>query len=239
MRRRSHIRYGLAGVALAICLIVVIRCNRVSEPVAEVVASAEEVPEVAPDSHLVAYPGRTFSYSDKFRDKNDLHLGAAQHIGLSQGPANRQAAQKMHRELREVKTGANYVVEDLTHSVPYLVPVAADRLDAIGEEFADILSRNGLPHYRFHVTSVLRSQDDIKHLQRRNANAVMNSAHNYGTTFDIGYWRYDKMTNTSDYMTEDNLKLVLAQTLLNQQRAGHIYVKYEAKQACFHITARD
>jgi hypothetical protein len=50
--------------------------------------------------------------------------------------------------------------------------------------------------------------------------------------------RYEKVTQTRDYMHEDNLKLVLGQVLLNHQRAGKIYVKYEAKQSCFHITVR-
>ncbi|MCQ2339783.1 MAG: DUF5715 family protein [Paludibacteraceae bacterium] len=49
----------------------------------------------------------------------------------------------------------------------------------------------------------------------------------------------EKITQTTDSITDDNLKLVLAQTLLNQQRAGHIYVKYEAKQSCFHVTVRN
>ena len=34
-------------------------------------------------------------------------------------------------------------------------------------------------------------------------------------------------------MHEDNLKLVLGQVLLNHQRAGKIYVKYEWKQILF------
>ncbi len=48
----------------------------------------------------------------------------------------------------------------------------------------------------------------------------------------------DKNDRSADYMTEENLKLALGQVLLNEQRAGHIYVKYEYKQACFHITSR-
>jgi hypothetical protein len=30
----------------------------------------------------------------------------------------------------------------------------------------------------------------------------------------------------------------LGQVLLNRQRRGRIYVKYEKKQSCFHITCR-
>jgi hypothetical protein len=128
----------------------------------------------------------------------------------------------------------------LTHSIPYLVPAAAAELERIGEGFADILQRNGLPHYRFYVTSVLRTQADVSFLQKSgNVNATSNSCHCYGTTFDLAYYRYDKVTRTNEYMHEDNLKLVLGQVLLNEQRAGRIYVKYEKKQACFHITVRE
>jgi len=193
----------------------------------------------SPKGHLVEYNGRYFSPGKAFADRNDKHLSAAEKIGLHPGPNNREAAAKMHKQLREIHTNSNYVVEDLTHSLPYLVPIAANRLDSIGEEFADILSRNNLPKYRFRVTSVLRSGEDIRRLNRCNSNSIANSPHNYGTTFDIGYAHFDKVTNTLDSMTDDNLKLVLSQTLLNQQRAGHIYVKYEHKQGCFHITARN
>ena len=188
---------------------------------------------------MVSYPGRTFSYKDKFRDLQSKQEQAARAIGLSTPPQNRQQAAKMRSQLTKIKTNDYYIVDSLTHSIPYLVPVAAAELESIGREFADILQRNGLPHYRFYVTSVLRTKDDIKHLQKSgNVNATTNSCHNYGTTFDLAYFRFNKVTRTREYMHQDNLKLVLGQVLLNHQRAGKIYVKYEYKQACFHITVR-
>ena len=192
-----------------------------------------------PEDILVAYPGRTFSYKDKFRDTQSKQEQAAKAIGLSTPPQNRQQAAKMRSKLSLIKTNENYIVDSLTHSIPYLVPVAAAELESIGREFADILQRNNLPHYRFYVTSVLRTKDDVKYLQKSgNVNATTNSCHCYGTTFDLAYYRYDKVTRTREYMHQDNIKLVLAQVLLNHQRAGKIYVKYEWKQACFHITVR-
>ena len=192
-----------------------------------------------PEDILVAYPGRTFSYKDKFRDTQSKQEQAAKAIGLSTPPQNRQEAAKMRSKLSLIKTNENYIVDSLTHSIPYLVPVAAAELESIGREFADILQRNNLPHYRFYVTSVLRTKDDVKYLQKSgNVNATTNSCHCYGTTFDLAYYRYDKVTRTREYMHQDNIKLVLAQVLLNHQRAGKIYVKYEWKQACFHITVR-
>ena len=194
-------------------------------------------PEIVEDN-LVAYPGRTFSYKLKFNDLQSRQHDVACRIGLPRPPKDRDDAASMRKRLVEVQTNDNYIVDSLTHSVPFLIPSAKRELDAIGAEWADILARNNLPHYRFYVTSVLRTQEDIKYLQRGNINSVTQSCHCYGTTFDLAYMRYDKVTRTRDYMHEDNLKLVLGQVLLNHQRAGKIFVKYEAKQSCFHITVR-
>ena len=195
-------------------------------------------PEIIEDN-LVAYPGRTFNYRIKFNDMQMKQHAVASVIGLSRPPKDRDDAASMRKQLVEIKTNDNYIVDSLTHSVPFLIPSAKHELDSIGEEWADILRRNNLPHYRFYVTSVLRTQEDIKYLQRSgNINSVTQSCHCYGTTFDLAYMRYNKVTRTRDYMHEDNLKLVLGQVLLNHQRAGKIFVKYEAKQSCFHVTVR-
>ncbi len=199
-----------------------------------------QIPETIIEDTLVSYPGRTFSYKDKFRDTQAKQVEAAQAIGLQTPPQNRQEAARMRSQLSLIKSNDNYIVDSLTHSIPYLVPAAAKELERIGAEFADILQRNGLPHYQFYVTSVLRTKEDIQRLQKSgNINATTNSCHNYGTTFDLAYFRFNKVTRTREYMHQDNLKLVLGQVLLNEQRAGRIYVKYEQKQACFHITVRE
>ena len=190
------------------------------------------------EDNLVAYPGRTFSYKQKFCDLQSKQIEVARLRGLKRPPRDRADAAGMHKQLRLIQTCGNYIVDSLTHSVPYLTPTAKRELDSIGAGFADILHRNGLPHYRFYVTSILRTEEDIRALQCHNCNSVTQSCHCYGTTFDSAYARYDQVTHTRDYIIVDNLKLVLGQVLLNEQRAGHIYVKYEAKQSCFHVTCR-
>ena len=173
---------------------------------------------IAEDS-LVWYPGRTFDYKQKFNDMQSKQHEVASRIGLARPPKDRDDAVSMRKSLVEIKTNENYIVDELTHSVP---------------------KRNGLPHYQFYVTSVLRTQEDVKFLQRSgNINSTTQSCHCYGTTFDLAYMRYNKVSRTRMYMHEDNLKLVLGQVLLNHQRAGKIYVKYEWKQSCFHITVRE
>ena len=230
-RRTENIRQRVGMLILCLLSILLINCGGEN--------ATEKVLEIIED-HLVAYPGRTFSYKHKFNDLQSKQIQAAQAIGLPRPPRDREDAAAMRKHLTLIATNDNYVVEELTHSVPYLVPAAKRELDAIGAEWADILQRNGLPHYRFYVTSVLRTQEGIKRLQKSgNVNSVSKSCHCYGTTFDLAYMRYDKVTRTRDYMTEDNLKLVLGQVLLNHQRAGKIYVKYEWKQSCFHVTVRE
>lgn len=230
-RRTENIRQRIGMLILCLISILLINCGGKN--------ATEKVLEIIEDN-LVAYPGRTFSYKHKFNDLQSKQIKAAQAIGLPRPPRDREDAAAMRKHLTLIATNDNYVVEELTHSVPYLVPAAKRELDAIGAEWADILQRNGLPHYRFYVTSVLRTQEGIKRLQKSgNVNSVSKSCHCYGTTFDLAYMRYDKVTRTRDYMTEDNLKLVLGQVLLNHQRAGKIYVKYEWKQSCFHVTVRE
>ena len=231
-------RYRIHGIVILVILIVlcvvIARCSRCSADETEI-----NQPDQIEETNLVWYPGRTFSYKAKFNDLQSKQHDVAAKIGLPRPPKDRTDAASMRKNLVEIKTNRNYIVDSLTHSVPYLIPSAKRELDSIGAEWADILARNGLPHYRFYVTSVLRTQEDIKYLQRSgNINSVTQSCHCYGTTFDLAYMRYDKVTRTHDYMHEDNLKLVLGQVLLNHQRAGKIFVKYEAKQSCFHITVR-
>lgn len=219
---------GLSGrFKILLCVLLLVGCTHQQ--------SQLEIIEDNP----VAYPGRTFNYRLKFNDLQVKQHAVASAIGLQRPPKDRDDAASMRKSLVEIKTNDNYIVDSLTHSVPFLIPSAKRELDSIGAEWADILKRNNLPHYRFYVTSVLRTQEDIKYLQRSgNINSVTQSCHCYGTTFDLAYMRYNKVTRTRDYMHEDNLKLVLGQVLLNHQRAGKIYVKYEAKQSCFHITVR-
>ena len=233
---------GWLVVALVACFVIVylslwMRGNRATPSL-----TSEETQESIKASQekgvLRSYPGRTFSYSRQFNIPNATHLEAAQAVGI-RPCANEEELRKQKARMRKIRTCHNYMVDELEHSLPYLTTNAAEELNRIGEGFADILERNGCPHYRFIVTSVTRTDASVRNLQRSgNINATSNSAHRYGTTFDITYRRFDKNDRSADYMTEDNLKLALGQVLLNEQRAGRIYVKYEYKQACFHITSR-
>ncbi len=181
------------------------------------------------------------SYKRSFGDLNDKHLNAAQAIGIHP-IASREEAEKMKGKLKHIATNELYAVDSLTHSLPYLVPKAADLLDSIGRNFLDSLTAKGLNPNKVIVTSVLRTRDDVKRLRRRNGNASENSAHFYGTTFDVSWKRFLKVEDEDGRplqdVSPDTLKLVLSEVLRDLKQAEKCYIKYELKQGCFHITAR-
>ena len=140
--------------------------------------------------------------------------------------------------------GANpyYHIDPLYSSIPYLVPRAAVLLQDIGSAFFDSLYVKGVPLHRLIVTSVLRSEADVKKLRRHNGNATENSCHLYGTTFDICYNRYETVENPDGparrAVRNDSLKYVLSEVLRDMREQGRCYIKYEVKQGCFHMTVR-
>ena len=140
--------------------------------------------------------------------------------------------------LHRIETNKLYKVDPLYHSAPYLVPKAKDFLDELGEAFQDSLYNRGYDRrHRFIVTSVYRTENHIKRLRRSgNVNASTNSCHQYGTTVDITYVRFDK---PEEYRANDpKLLQLLMQTVYDMHRNERCYVKYERKQSCLHITIR-
>lgn len=181
------------------------------------------------------------SFAETFPDLNDVQLLTAQRIGVKKCFDRNEAAHRI-KELVYIGDNPLYTVKPLSHSIPYLVPRAATLLDEIGRSFLDSLASKGIPFHKLIVTSVLRTENDIARLRRRNANASEQSCHRYGTTFDISYNHYIRVQDPDLPPQVETwavtLKSVLAEVLRDQRRLGTCYVKYEIKQACFHITAR-
>ncbi len=180
-------------------------------------------------------------FAREFNDLNDVQLQAAQALGVPP-VADREAAEALKTKLVKIEETDTYVVDSLTHSIPYLIPSARDLLDSIGRHFQDSLAAKGLNPNKLVVTSVLRTETDVARLRKGgNINASENSTHRYGTTFDLSYWRYVKVPELRGRPYEDvppeYLRAVLGQVLkdLHDQK-GVCYVKYEKKQNCFHVT---
>ena len=119
-----------------------------------------------------------FDYATLFNDKNSAQLQSARKYGISSTLKNREEAQNIKKELKEIKDCDYYAIDILTHSIPYLTNGAEEILSMIGKNFQDSLESKGLAKYKIIVTSVLRTKDDIKRLRASgNPNATLKSAH--------------------------------------------------------------
>lgn len=177
-------------------------------------------------------------YDEVFNDSNYIQYQSAENWGID--PIYTVSdAYNTRRPLVKIESGEYYQLDNLTHSMPFLVPEAASLLDEIGKEFGDVLEERGgeREYNRLIVTSLLRSPYTVRKLRRVNRNAVDSSTHMFATTFDIAYnnFYYPDSLHT---VNSGVLKGILAEVLLKKREEGKCWVKYEKKTPCFHITVR-
>lgn len=240
----------LTGALLLFSIIMFATCigcggGDVSEEEAEELFLEVEDSLVVGDSAFSGKPNKIsyFNRRRAFNDMNDTHLAAAKQIGIKP-LASRAGIHKASRKLYLICSNMGfigpepYVVDRLTHSTPFLVKEAADLLYEIGVNFQDSLKNKHLPAYSIVITSVLRTDADVKSLSKRNINASKRSVHCYGTTFDISYKRFVKLDKNAPDARDIDLIAVLSEVLRDLKKQGRCYVKHEVKQACFHTTAR-
>ena len=202
-----------------------------------------EPPVPAPEtgSYSVVPGERPYRYIGSFRrdfdDLNPVQLEAAQSLGIT--PAECRDDLLRTDRLVPLEETPSLKLDDLTHSVPLMVPEAVRLAQEIGAAFRHQLEVDGQPLYRPIVTSVTRTAEDMDKLRQRNGNASLNSTHCYGTTLDISWQRYDKIDPEDPRTIEpEELKHLLAKVLRAFHDDGRCYIKHERKQACFHITVR-
>ena len=180
------------------------------------------------------------SYQRDFPDNNDTQLAAARAIGVK--PFNKAEDATKIKQFKQIESNEHFTLDNLTHSVPSVVPQAAKLIDDIAVNFLDSLANKGLNPYRIIITSVTRSQEQQQQLSKSNINATVNSTHCYGTTFDISWKRFEQVADKDGRPMQevgaDTLKMVLSEVLRDARLAKRCYIKYERKQGCFHITAR-
>lgn len=182
------------------------------------------------------------SFDKAFPDMNDVQLVTAQRLGLKGSIRDRAQADSMKAELVYIGDSPYYDLRPMHFSIPYLVPRADRLLTEIARNFQDSLICKGLPMHKLVVSSVLRTEDDVRRLRRGNANATEQSCHRFGTTFDISYNHYVRVQDPEGAQLPEHwgvqLKSVLAEVLRDLRDQGTCYVKYEYKKPCFHITCR-
>lgn len=189
-------------------------------------------------SKIYSVPG----FGRTFPDLQEVHIVSARKLGVSP-VENREEAEQRKGELVYVGSNPYYTMDSrMSYSIPYLVPRAGDLLQRISRNFLDSLAVKGIPLHTLIVTSVLRTENDVRRLRRFNGNASEESCHRFGTTFDICYNRYNTVSHPDGperrAVRSDSLKWVLSEVLRDLREQELCYVKYEVKQGCFHITVR-
>jgi len=182
---------------------------------------------------------------DYYKDLNATHLKYAKANGIKGFKSNKEYREKIDDlvdddELVKIETCDYYVVDDLTHSHPYLTPDAAKLLDDIGKRFQEKLEKNDLKKRYYQVTSLLRTGESQRGLSRSNVNATSNSSHLYGTTFDITYARVftkPRLQKSAEIADGPAIRL-LSEAIGELRREGRCVVVTERKERCFHITVR-
>lgn len=185
------------------------------------------------------------------------HLNAAEKLGL---PAleSKEQIQKYLQEGALVPARKDDEADYHYYNVPaefrYLTPRTRAGLEAIAARFQANLKKRypEAPPVRIAVSSILRTLDYQKDLQKRNANASFASSHSYGVSFDIFYDDYyvklpppprgvpDELRTRLGYLLGDSLmrqfRAVLMESLIELQDEKKIYAILEKNQRCYHVT---
>ena len=177
----------------------------------------------------------------KLHDDNDVQLLHAQANGLkniyisNQSFIEDSAMLARQNILVRLKNNPLYHLKDLTHSFPYVTPEMAQLLNDIGLIFRQKLRDKNKDHYRFLITSALRTNETQGNLSTRNRNAHTQSTHLYGATIDI---TYKEFYNTKADSIEQNIYPAdaLRETMLELREQCRLVAVRERRQACYHFT---
>ncbi len=130
--------------------------------------------------------------------------------------------------LVELKDNDRYIIAEMDHSRPYVLPIVVDFLERLSQAYASELKARKLFYRPFEIISVTRSISSADDLTEENSIARRRSHHLYGKTIDISYKRF------GNYEQE---KICLIEALSKLRQQGLCYVKYEIKGS-LHLTVR-
>jgi hypothetical protein len=141
-------------------------------------------------------------------------------------------------KLVRIKDANGYIIEQMSHSYPYLTKEGKDLLQEIGKRFREKISDTRMKGSSFRITSLTRTTEKLRDLRHVNSNTSMNSPHLYGNAFDISYIRF---TTRKFYVTQCDkkyLKEALAEVIWQLRNERRCWATYETNQNCFHVVAR-
>ncbi len=175
---------------------------------------------------------------------NGYHLKTAKQNGLKTPIKTKKEFENIdnkslsNNNMVNLSNSKHYNIQRLTHSYPYAHKDVRVFLNTLAERFNKTLKSKNIKHYKFYLTSVLRTEDSQKELTKVNLNATKNeTAHLYGRTIDISKTQfYDVSEDKIVY--SNNIGTLLIRELLKLQEEGLCFVLLENKNHCLHITVR-
>jgi hypothetical protein len=178
-------------------------------------------------------------FSRKLNNKIPDYIGTSGSSGIIKCKDEKEILERVARgKLVEVKSGNGFIVEDMSHSYPYLTEDGKDLLIEIGKKFQEKISVTRLKGSRFKITSLTRTTDKLKRLREINSNTSPNSPHLYGNALDISYLRFSTRKLFLTYCDKKFLKEALAEVIWQLREEKKCWATYEVKQNCYHVVSR-
>jgi hypothetical protein len=172
----------------------------------------------------------------KFDDGVAKHKEVAKSSSIG-GPVKNYSVLKNYvssNKLVKLNSGNGYLVSKMNYSYPYVTAKAHQFIEELAQAYMAKCKEKGVAYLPFIITSATRTKETVAKLTRVNRNAIQESAHLYGTTIDISWVRFGAEQKHS----QKNLN-VLIDALMDMRDKETCFVKFERKQACFHITVNE
>ncbi len=162
-----------------------------------------------------------------FTDGINAHEKAYKHEGIKPQKTDDGLIQLGKKNvLKEIESNEFYIVQDLTHSQPLLLPKAIDFIDKLSILYQQKCKEKNIEYLPYEITSVSRSRESVERLGKENENSIENSPHLKGKTFDMSWSKFDGY--------EAQLKLFTS-ALTELKNQNKCFVKFE-RNGCLHIT---
>lgn len=201
----------------------------------------------------------TINRADLRKFTYEKHRFEAAKTGLSISTDDALKAAVLGGKLVDIgKVNDGYYFYGVPEKYRYLTPQAVKVLDRIADAFKDEtdIAMDSV-NVKFAVSSAIRPDQYQNLLKSRNPNAISESTHASGASFDLYfddyYVQFNETYNSkfsdelisvvkkrTGFLLGDSLrreyKTALTKALLKLQKEGLIYILYEQNQACFHVT---
>jgi hypothetical protein len=179
------------------------------------------------------------SYSRKLNNKIPDYIAYSSLSGIKKCKDEAEIKERVDQgKLVEMQSGTGFIIEEMSHSYPYLTKESRDLLVEIGKRFRDKISDTRLKGSRIKITSMTRTTEKLKRLRVINSNTSVNSPHLYGNAFDISYLRFSTRKLFLTYCDKKFLKEALAQVIWQLREEKKCWATYEIQQNCYHLVSR-